>query len=275
MFCRNCGTANPDSAQYCSKCGDPLSASAAASAMPGPTTVPGSSFAPPPFTGDAPTSGKAIASLVCGIFTFFIPASIAAIILGHMSLSEIRKSAGRIGGRGIATTGLVLGYLGIAVIPFILIVAAIAIPNLLRARMAANEASSVGSLRSISAGAQAYAAEYGNGFPSSLEALGGAPGAERSCNHAALIDPISASGRRHGYVITYTPVFPGNSATPVISPQAAAKGCTSGGASGYTVTANPTQPSTTGVRSFFTDQTGVIRVSRNGESATADSPPLQ
>ena len=51
-----------------------------------------------------------------------------------MSLSEIRKSAGRIGGQGIAITGLVLGYLGIVIIPFILIVAAIAIPNLLRAR---------------------------------------------------------------------------------------------------------------------------------------------
>ena len=75
-----------------------------------------------------PTSGKAIASLICGIFTLFFPASIAAIILGHLSLSAIRKSAGRLGGRGVAIAGLVLGYAGITLIPLILIIAAIAIP---------------------------------------------------------------------------------------------------------------------------------------------------
>jgi type IV pilus assembly protein PilA len=275
MFCRNCGMANPDSGQYCSKCGQPLPA-AGARTTPGPTPVPGSSFAtPPPVAGDAPTSGKAIASLICGIFTFFLPASIAAIILGHLSLSEIRKSAGRIGGQGIAITGLILGYLGIVIIPFILIIAAIAIPNLLRARMAASEGASGGSLRTINTGAAAYAATWGNGFPSSLEALGGEPGAGPNCNHAALIDPILASGRKSGYIYTYIPHFPDRATAPVISPKAAANGCTSGGASGYTVTADPIQRGTTGQRSFFTDQSGIIRVSNNGESATADSPPLQ
>lgn len=275
MFCRNCGTANPDSGQFCSKCGQPLS-SAAARTTPGPTPVPGSSFATPPsVTGDAPTSGKAIASLVCGIFTFFLPASIAAIILGHLSLSEIRKSAGRIGGRGIATTGLVLGYLGIAIIPFIMIVAAIAIPNLLRARIAANEATAMGSLRVIETASIVYSSEYENGFPSSLDVLGGASGGEATCNHANLINGSLVSGRKNGYVFTYTPVFPDNSAAPVISPKAAAKGCTSGGASGFTVTANPLQRGSTGERSFFADQTGVIRASDNGESATADSPPIR
>jgi len=276
MFCRNCGMANPDAGQFCSKCGQPLPAGGAARTAPGPTPVPGGSFAaPPPVSGDAPTSGKAIASLVCGIFTFFLPASIAAVILGHMSLSEIRKSAGRIGGQGIAITGLVLGYLGVLIIPFILIVAAIAIPNLLRARMAANEATAVGSLRTINTAVLTYATEYENGFPSSLKATGLEPGEHATCNHAFLLDIALTSGRRYGYVFTYTPQYPGGAAAPVISPKAAAKGCTSGGASGYTVTADPIQRGTTGQRSFFTDQTGVIRFSTNGESATADSPPLQ
>jgi type IV pilus assembly protein PilA len=275
MFCRNCGMANPDSGQYCSKCGQPLPGAAARTA-PGATPLPGSSFAtPPPLAGGAPISGKAIGSLICGIFTFFFPAAIAAIILGHLSLSEIRKSAGRIGGQGIAITGLVLGYLGIVIIPFILIVAAIAIPNLLRARMAANEASAVGSLRVVEIAVMSYSSDYENGFPSSLEVLGGTPGREATCNHAGLLDGPLASGRKSGYVFTYAPVFPGNGAAPVISPKAAAKGCTSGGASGFTVTADPMQRGSTGRRSFFTDQTGVIRYSANGESATADSPPLQ
>jgi type IV pilus assembly protein PilA len=276
MFCRNCGTTNPDSGQFCSKCGSPLTAAAAVRPTTGPGAVPAGSFAtPPPLDGNPPTSGKAIASLVCGIFTIFLPASIAAIILGHMSLSEIRKSAGRIGGQGIAMTGLVLGYLGIAVIPFILIVAAIAIPNLLRSRMAANEASAVGSLRVIETAAISYDSEFENGFPSSLDVMGSASGSEADCNHANLIHAPLTSGQKSGYVFTYTPTFPGNSAAPVISPKAAAKGCTSGGASGFTVTAEPLQRGRTGMRSFFADQTGVIRFSVSGESATADSLPLQ
>jgi type IV pilus assembly protein PilA len=276
MFCQNCGMANADSGQFCSKCGSPLSSAASAGSMPGPVAVPGSSSAtPPPFVGNPPTSGKAIASLVCGIFTFFIPASIAAIILGHMAHSEIRKSAGRVGGQGIAITGLVLGYLGIAIIPFILIVAAIAIPNLLRARMSANEASAVGSLRTVSTAAVVYATRFENGFPSSLEVLGEATAGDTTCNHASVLDASLTSGRKSGYTFTYTPQYPDGANAPVISPKAAAKGCTSGGASGYTVTADPIQRGTTGQRSFFTDQSGLIRVSNDGDSATADSPPLE
>lgn len=275
MFCQNCGTTNSDSGQFCSNCGSPLTAAAAVRPTTGPGAVGGGSFATlPPFDGNPRTSGKAIASLVCGIFTFFFPASIAAIILGHISLSEIRRSAGRLGGRGLATTGLVLGYLGLMVIP-IMIVAAIAIPNLLRARIAANEASALGSLRTINVAAVQYAAGYENGFPSSFEVFGYGKTIVGNCNHGGLIDRRLASGQKSGYIFTYTPQFPNDASGPVVSPKAAARGCTSGGASGFTVAADPLQRGTTGVRSFFTDQTGVIRYSANGESATADSPPLQ
>ena len=203
MFCQTCGMANPDSRQFCSKCGKPLPSSAAARVTPAPAAVRASSSeAPPPFTGDAPTSGKAIASLVCGIFTFFLPASVAAIILGHISLSEIRNSAGRIGGRGLATTGLVLGYLGLIIIP-VMIVAAIAVPNLLHARVAANEASAVGSLRSVNTAAIIYAARFENGFPSSLDVLGegtaGDVDLQPSCN-AGPVAHIGSQIRIHVYV---------------------------------------------------------------------------
>src|SRR5208283_4914231 len=75
------------------------------------------------------TRSMAIASLFCGLFLFAFPLSILAIIFGHLSVSEIRKSAGRLKGEGIAITGLVLGYVGLAIIPVILICAAIALPN--------------------------------------------------------------------------------------------------------------------------------------------------
>ncbi len=71
------------------------------------------------------TNGKALASLICGItgFFFYFPA-IAAIILGHISLGEIKRSQGNAGGRGLAISGLVMGYLVGLLVPAALILAA-------------------------------------------------------------------------------------------------------------------------------------------------------
>jgi type II secretory pathway pseudopilin PulG len=198
-------------------------------------------------------SGKATASLIFGILLCLSPfSSIAAVVLGHLALSEIKKSAGRLAGHGIAVAGLVLGYVGLALVPFILIIAAIAIPNLLRSRMAANEASAVGSLRTINTAAITYASTYpGAGYPASLKNMGtsGAP----SAASADLIDTVLASGIKSGYVF----VFRGDGNTP---------------STGYTVTASPVTPGTSGQRSFFTDQTGVIRANRNGTADTNSDP---
>jgi type II secretory pathway pseudopilin PulG len=237
------------------------------------SAAPAQGLAPAP-PAAVPTSGKAIASLICGIFTMFFPVGIAAIILGHLSLSDIRKSAGRLGGRGFAIAGLVLGYAGTALIALILIIAAFAIPNLFRGNIAQNEASAVGALRIINVAAVTYQSEYENGFPSSLDVLGGDRRANATCNRANLLDRSLAEGRKFGYGFTYTPKYPDGSTEPAISPKAAANACTSGGASGYSVTANPLQRGSTGRRSFYTDQTGVIRYANDGESATAVSPPL-
>ena len=134
MFCEKCGAAIQDGSLFCNQCGR------AVTAAPGQQ---GAAPTPPArYVGDGETSGKALASLVTGIFGLLLfPIAIAAIILGHMSRSEIRKSNGRLKGDGMATAGLVMGYGAFALIPFILIIAAIAIPNLLRARIAANESS--------------------------------------------------------------------------------------------------------------------------------------
>ena len=65
------------------------------------------------------TNGLAVASLVLGLVWLFWVGSILAIIFGHVSLSQIKKSNGAQGGRGMAIAGLVLGYLSI--VPWILI----------------------------------------------------------------------------------------------------------------------------------------------------------
>lgn len=173
----------------------------------------------------------------------------------------------------MAIAGLVLGYLGLAVIP-VLIIAAIAIPNLLRARMALNEAAAVGSLRALNSAAVQYAVAFQNGYPSSLDVFGSGAAADGDCNHAALIDPLLVTGRKSGYVFIYTAAFPDRSSKPAISPKAAAMGCTSGGASGYSITADPIQPNATGRRHFYTDQTGILRASAGDERATAESEAI-
>ena len=163
--CPYCAEAIPEDAQFCQFCGTSLTGNAA----------PFGSAPPPTAPGQGPTSGKAIVSLICGIFSFVLPSAIVAVIFGHLSLSEIKRSAGRVRGRGMALTGLVLGYLGISVLP-ILIIAAIAIPNLLRARMAANEASAVGVLRTYNTAMITYVNACPKmGYPHSLANLG--PGA--------------------------------------------------------------------------------------------------
>jgi type IV pilus assembly protein PilA len=225
MICPYCAEAIPDGGEFCPLCGTRI--------------------------------GKAVGSLICGIFFFFLPASIAAIVLGHLSLSEIRKSAGRLKGQGIAISGLVLGYIGVAFLPFVLILAAIAIPNLLRAKIAANEASVVGALQSYKYALGAYAAECPKkGFPASLANLGSG----RGCAGARLLDDSLGTEHptRFGYVFHYTPGTPDNL----------------GQVTSFTLSAEPVKTRTTGVRSFFMDQSGVIRCASSG-IADADSPPLE
>ena len=208
----------------------------------------------------APNDTKALLSLICGIVgVVFLPliASIPAIVLGHISLSEIKRSAGRLGGQGLAIAGLVLGYLGVALLPIILIIAAIAIPNLLRARMAANEASAVGAMRKYSAGLYMYESmcqEYV--FPSTLSKLG--PGSP-SCDHLNALSEQMASDSAvlNGYRFQYRPG----------EPDASGKILT------YTLTADPISPAM-GVRHFYLDQTTVIHY-KAGDTADADSPALQ
>jgi prepilin-type N-terminal cleavage/methylation domain-containing protein len=140
------------------------------------------------------------------------------------------------------------------VVAIILIIAAIAIPNLLRSRMAANEASAVGSLRTINTAAVTYSSTYPSvGYPPSLAALGTSGTA--SSASADLIDNVLASGTKSGYAFTFTP----GAGTP---------------SNGYSVTANAVAQGTSGTRGFYTDQSGVIRYApANG--ATSASSPLQ
>ena len=97
------------------------------------------------------------------------------------------------------------------VVAIILIIAAIAIPNLLRARMAANEASAVGSIRTMNTAAISYSSTYGNGFPISLAQIGTTGTVAATCDNASLIDTVLTAGTKSGYTFK---VLAGNGTSP-------------------------------------------------------------
>src|SRR5579862_8022755 len=243
MVCSQCGQTVPDGAAFCSNCGQTSGFEKAGF----PELAPHSD-APGAIAAEK-TSGLAIASLVFGMLFLFFPLSIVAVVLGHVSLSQIKKSAGRLGGRGLAITGLVFGYLGLAIIPLILIIAAIAIPNLMRSRIAANEAYAAQSIAVINTAQATYQVAYGSiGYASDLQSLGGAQPCTASPAAACLIDNELARATRppgrRGYVFAVARSADGWQ---------------------YVASAVPVQHNQTGIRSFCSTEDGTVRVDPNGD----------
>ena len=141
------------------------------------------------------------------------------------------------------------------VVAIILIIAAIAIPNLIKSKMAANEASSVGSIRTINTGEVNYAASCpATGFSSTLTELNS--GAV-CLGGQGIIDPVLAAGKKSGYTFTYTATAGGDGLNDT-----------------YTQHAIPATIGTTGQRGFYSDQTGVIRYTLDGSAPTNASNSL-
>ena len=256
MNCPYCAEPLDPNAQVCPHCQGTIAPAAAAP----PPVFAAPQFAPTPvYTGPTQPCGKATASLTLGIIGLVLaiaciglPLAIIAVILGHLALSEINRSGGRLEGRGKAIAGLVTGYSTVLILPFILIIAAIAIPNLLRSRIAANEASAVGSLRTYNTAIVSYETSCQRP-PALLAELGPAPtGSAPSCEAGmGLVDADLAAGRKNGYDFAYATTD-----------------------TRYELHADPVKPGNTGVRHFFTDESGIIRAEA-GAPATAESPPLE
>jgi type IV pilus assembly protein PilA len=140
------------------------------------------------------------------------------------------------------------------VVAIILIIAAIAIPNLLRARIAANEASAVSSLRTMNTACITYNTSYGQ-YPLALTNLAPVVSPALPTSTAAdLLDATltTAPFQKSGYTFTFHPA----------------------GGTTYSINSDPMNSGTTGVRTFFTDQTGVIHVSSSGSAAASSDSPL-
>jgi type II secretory pathway pseudopilin PulG len=143
--------------------------------------------------------GHAVASLVIGVlglFTFGIVliGSIVGTILGIVAMKKQSSAPAVYGGRGLAIAGVVVNILGLVMVVPIGIVAAIAIPNLLASRRAANEASAIRTLRTIAAAEDTYRATAGAGKYADINQLAA----------AGLIEKQLLSGPKHDYVFNVT-----------------------------------------------------------------------
>lgn len=144
------------------------------------------------------------------------------------------------------------------VVVILLVLAAVAIPNLLRSRMSANEASAVASVRTIVTSEIVYSSTYTIGFSADLPSLGDG-GAGANCipptlpvaGSACLIDPLLESGTKSGYVFTY----------------AAGGGVVN---DTYTLNADPVSPGFSGQRHFFVDASNVLRVNLTAPASLSD-----
>ena len=141
------------------------------------------------------------------------------------------------------------------VVAIILIIAAIAIPNLLRSRIAANEASAVGSMRSINTAQVTYASSYPDiGFAATLSVLGPTSGSTAvSSTNAGLVDNVLGCG------------------TPPCN-KSGYKFSVSGTTSAYISGGDPITVGQTGQRYFYSDGSGVIRFNQTAAAGSGDSP---
>ncbi len=242
MFCNQCGKENPDNVVSCVHCGGPLATVPpmyAGQQQQQPYGMP--QYGAPVLSLVPETSGKATASLVCGILSlacFGCLTGIPAVILGHMSKSEIRKSGGKLKGEGLALAGLILGYASIVI--GLIIIPAIVIPNILTARTAANENMAAAHVRMIGTASISYQAKN-NRYPIGLGEL----------EDAGLIDKSLAGGTRSGYRFTYTAEN-----------------------DRFFVVAVPVKQGSTGRRSFCAGDDGVVHQTSDGEECTLESPSL-
>lgn len=137
------------------------------------------------------------------------------------------------------------------VIAIILIIATIALPKLNRARMYAQETASIAAIKTIHSAQTQYFSQFGR-FATTLTELGPPASGQPSPAGADLISGDLAAGEKSGYKFTLA-----------------------GGPSGYTINAVPVAYNTSGSRTFFSDQSLVIRENYGQEPATATSKEIK
>jgi type IV pilus assembly protein PilA len=251
--CAQCGFVGWSDAEVCKKCGAAVS-NAPADLL----QAAGGNFAAANSNYHAPRAdlktGLAITSLVFGIANLlllgiFVLPTIVGIIVSVVALNKIKRQPDEYGGRSLAMGGLVTNIISVVVLVPVLVIAAIAIPNLLAARMAADESAAIRSLRVLHQAEQTYKATTGKGVNY---------GTLNDLQNDSLISKDMALEIRSGYRFRVN-LFEPTSESPA----------------SFAVMAVPFVYGSSGRRSFFIDETGVIRGEDNhGLAASKSTPPV-
>jgi Domain of unknown function (DUF4190) len=244
-FCPQCGGALEDNQSPCSRCsllahaaGEP---SAARQPKPVPVTITGEPvYWLPDEDGDKlPVNGKANAAFTLGLFFFVLPCAFLAVVLGHLSLAEIKKSAGKLAGEGRAKFGLALGYIGIAALPIFIFVVGFMLPSVTRARIRTNETSAENFLQQLNRAQVQYTRNH--------------PDKGYACRFSDLI----------GYGLPHSRLISGGYGVESDGYLFLLQGCSGDGFmkpnSRYQVTATPLKFKSSGIRMFCSSESSVVR----------------
>lgn len=240
--CAACGFVGWSDLEYCKACGAPMNQRADNFPSPAPT-----------YTNQHGTESAnkrlATTSLVLGIVNFLTwgllgVGGVIGIVLGWKAMNRAKREPWMYGGHGMAIAGFVLSIVSLVSFAFLGLIAAIAVPNMFAARRAANEASAIVSVRAIASSESIYRETY-NKY-GSLEELAG----------MGLIDAQLATGTKNGYTFTVN--------------LTAAE--TTG--EGFEVISVPVSYHRTGNRSFYVDDSYIIRgADKSGRpSSNLDAP---
>jgi hypothetical protein len=190
--CIHCGLINWADAEACKRCGN------------SPQQTVHEEFGgwsaeagPAPYGVAKKRTGLAVASLVVGVvslvtFSLLIVGAVVGIVLGIVAVTRAGREPEVYGGRGLAVGGIVTSALSLVMILPLMLVAAIAIPNLLAARRAANEASAIHNVRMLIYAEGEYSASTGGGEFGTMEDLA----------KAGLVEGQLADGLHNGYMFT-------------------------------------------------------------------------
>jgi type II secretory pathway pseudopilin PulG len=241
--CVECGFVGWSDVEYCKACGAQLSQRSTPPPSPAQTVYYDQWDEP-----EGQKNGMAIAALIFGIVSFLTfgllgVGAITGIILASVAMSRVKRAPWKYGGRGMAIAGLVLSITSFVSLVPVGIIAAIAIPNLLAARMAANEGSAIHSVRTIAEAERVYYLNF-NKY-ATIEELAS----------ANFVDSKLGSGTKNGY----------NFSIELTRDE---------DVEGFAVTAVPIEYRSSGRRSFYVDESAIVRAADNhgGPPTKRDAP---
>lgn len=210
----------------------------------------------------APRRGMAMASLVLGLLS--LPTlgllgcgALLGIVLGALALVKANRAPQEYGGKGLAIAGIAASAVSFVLAAVIGVIAAIAVPSLLRARISANESSAIGDVRTVISAQFAYQSAN-NGYFDTPECLANPSACLRDYTGPEFVSAsLALASTKSGYRRTFVP-------GPPAPAEALQQGASPSSLQSFAYLAVPESPGRTGVRAFCGDSSGRLCSTNDG-----------